>query len=158
MLAELSEEEEEDLLGEEMSDVEMEEEQLEEEKDQQEMVEEINKEPDDLPDKEDDQEADEARADDGHEEVDEEVSFKKDSTLDNTNDNLEDNEMEVLESEKTTEEAMEHEDGAEELKEDKTDQWNDLCAFFRGRNKDKWGVFLWREGVTNLADFGNEST
>lgn len=103
MLAELSEEEEEDLLGEEMSDVEMEE-------DQPEVEEEAEKVVDDVKEKVvDDGQGD---VDDGHEEVDEEVSFKKDSTLDSTEDLIEGVDMEVEEGEKI-EEDMVHEDTTE---------------------------------------------
>lgn len=102
LLAELSEEEE-DLLGEEISDVEMEE-------DEPEVEEEAEKVVDDVKGEEvDDGQGD---VDDGHEEVDEEVSFKKDSTLDSTEDLIEGVDMEVEEGEKM-EENMVHEDTTE---------------------------------------------
>ncbi|XP_061189633.1 zinc finger protein Xfin-like [Saccostrea echinata] len=97
MLAELSDAEEEDLLGEEMSDVEM------------------------MEDQEEDEGADSVM-DDGHEEVDDEVSFKKDSTLDSIDDIYDDADMK--EEEKSNEEEEEEmvgektEDINEEEKED----------------------------------------
>lgn len=103
MLAELSEEEEEDLLGEEMSDVEMEE-------DQPEVEEEAEKVVDDV--KEEGVDDGQGDVDDGHEEVDEEVSFKKDSTFDSTEDLIEGVDMEVEEGEKM-EKDMVHEDTTE---------------------------------------------
>lgn len=103
MLAELSEEEEEDLLGEEMSDVEMEEDQPEVEEEAEKVVDDVKEEV------VDDGQGD---VDDGHEEVDEEVSFKKDSTLDSTEDLIEGVDMEVEEGEKM-EEDMVHEDTTE---------------------------------------------
>lgn len=95
LLAELSEEEE-DLLGEEISDVEMEEDEPEVEEEAEKVVDDVKGE----------------GVDDGHEEVDEEVSFKKDSTLDSTEDLIEGVDLEVEEGEKM-EENMVHEDTME---------------------------------------------
>lgn len=109
MLAELSEEEE-DLLGEEISDVEMEEDEPEVEEEAEKVVDDVKGEG--VDDGQGDVDDGHEEVDDGHEEVDEEVSFKKDSTLDSTEDLIEGVDMEVEEGEKM-EENMVHEDTTE---------------------------------------------
>jgi hypothetical protein len=97
MLAELSDEEEEDLLGEEMLDVEM------------------------MGEHPDEEEETSNEVDDSHEEVDEEVSFKKDTTIEGTDSILETVDVEMEEKSKIEDDGMCLDD-SEERKEGKQEE------------------------------------